>query len=179
MPIRRTIAHCLLMTSLCSWNAYAFELLAGFGGGPQFGTDDGNTGWFLDAMLYDHKRSNQQWLSIGTGVTRIYTNSATGNSNITAISLFPELRLFTNQFDKVWFFHARALGPTYLNHENLGEREQASKFVFQAQVGAGVYLDKAKKYQLRLLYRHFSNANLDKPNDGLDIPLMLSLGIAF
>ncbi|WP_162064550.1 acyloxyacyl hydrolase [Vibrio taketomensis] len=36
-----------------------------------------------------------------------------------------------------------------------------------------------EKYQLRLLYRHFSNANLDKPNDGLDIPLMLSLGIAF
>lgn len=168
----------LLLSCCLSTTSQAGEILFGLGAGLQFGTDDHNQAAFVDAILYDYHRSSRQILSLGSSITHLRTNSASGTSQLTAFSIFPELRLSTTLESKEVFFHVRALGPSYLTTTKFGEREQAMHFAFQAQVGGGIYLDKAKKYQLRFQYRHFSNANLKQPNDGIDVPFIISIGVA-
>ncbi|WP_264874423.1 acyloxyacyl hydrolase [Vibrio agarivorans] len=170
----------LLSVLLCaSYHSNSTQLAVGFGGGPQFGTDDSNLASFFDVTFFNYSRSEHQMLSLGTSVTHATTNSDQGPSTFTAISIFPELKLFSTLWGKDVFFQVRALGPSYLSHHSFGSREQAMRFAFQAQVGGGIYLDPAQKYELRLQYRHFSNANLKQPNDGIDFPLMVSLGYRF
>ncbi|MGL6314274.1 acyloxyacyl hydrolase [Vibrio sp. WXL103] len=165
--------------SLITCHSQAGEVIFGFGGGPQFGSDDTHIAGFIDAIVYDYQRSERQLLSIGASVTHATTNSAQGDSSFTAISIFPELKLFSQLWDKEVFFQVRALGPSYISTDTFGSREQAMQFAFQAQVGGGIYLDSQRHYQLRVQYRHFSNANLKQPNDGIDFPLMLSFGVQF
>jgi hypothetical protein len=169
----------LLLGCCLSTTSQAGEALFGLGAGPQFDTDDNNQAAFVDAILYDYHRSSRQILSLGTSITHLKTNSASGNNHLTVFSVFPELRLSSTLASKTVFFHVRALGPSYLTTTTFGEREQAMHFAFQAQVGGGIYLDHEKKYQLRLQYRHFSNANLKQPNDGIDVPFIASFGAKF
>ncbi|GMQ48487.1 acyloxyacyl hydrolase [Vibrio sp. 10N] len=173
------LSRFLLLSCCLSTTSQAGEILFGLGAGPQFGTDDHNQAAFVDAILYDYHRSSRQILSLGTSITHLRTNSASGSKQLTAFSIFPELRLSSTLGSKEVFFHVRALGPSYLTTTTFGEREQAVHFAFQAQVGGGIYLDKEKKYQLRFQYRHFSNANLKQPNDGIDVPFIASIGIKY
>ncbi len=151
------------------------EIFIGGGYGFQPGTKENNQSYFIDINAYDRVRSEKQMLSIGGSVTHIKQNEQT----LHAISLYPELKLFTHVLDKKSYFHVRALGPTWLSSKSLGEREQAMQFAFQAQVGFGMYLDPSESLQVRFLYRHFSNANLKQPNDGIDVPFNLALGWRF
>jgi hypothetical protein len=173
------LSRFLLLSCCLSTTSQAGEILFGLGAGPQYGTDDHNQAAFVDAILYDYHRSSRQILSLGTSITHLRTNSASGSKQLTAFSIFPELRLSSALGGKEVFFHVRALGPSYLTKTTLGKREQAMHFAFQAQVGGGIYLDQDKKYQLRFQYRHFSNANLKQPNDGIDVPFIASFGVQF
>ncbi|MGX9416887.1 acyloxyacyl hydrolase [Vibrio sp. RC27] len=169
----------LTLTGMSSAYSYASELMLGGGLGPQFGTNDWNKTLYLDAILYDHIRSERQILSLGSSITYMGTDSQEGEESLVAFSIFPELKLFKTLAGKEAFFHVRALGPSYLSTKQFGERKQASHFAFQAQVGGGVYLDSQRKYQVRFQYRHFSNANLKQPNDGIDVPFTLAFGFKF
>ncbi|PMH45926.1 hypothetical protein BCU68_09975 [Vibrio sp. 10N.286.49.B3] len=179
MFISKTQYLALLACSVMSTEIYANELSFGLGGGPQFGSDDRNKSLFVDMILFDYARSQTQTMSIGSSITHATTNSHNGDDTFTAISIFPELKLSTTLGTSDVFFHVRALGPSYISTKTFGSREQAMHFAFQAQIGGGIYLDPQHKYQLRLQYRHFSNANFKKPNNGIDFPLMVSLGFKF
>jgi hypothetical protein len=80
-----------------------------------------------------------------------------------------------------YYFFVRALGPTYISSNTLGERKQDNHFAFQAQIGFGYEKKMASgsTMLLQLSWKHFSNANLFSDNDGIDIPFVLSMGIRF
>ncbi|WP_413111553.1 acyloxyacyl hydrolase [Thaumasiovibrio sp. DFM-14] len=171
----RSITLALCTTLLFANTTLASELFVGAGFGPQPGSDEHNKSALVDFTFYDHIRSERQMLSLGSSLT--YISNDLNDDKLTAFSLYPELKLFTHLYGYKSYFHVRALGPTWLTSKQIGSREQAMHFALQAQVGVGVYLDDAQHYQLRLFYRHFSNANLKQPNDGIDVPFNLALGI--
>ena len=47
--------------------------------------------------------------------------------------------------------------------------------MFQAQVGVGL-IAPADTWFIAASYKHFSNADLFAPNDGIDLPFVLTLG---
>jgi hypothetical protein len=148
---------------------------------PQEGAHQRNSQLSVDYTFYHYRSSERQMLAIGTGYTRLRTDAAT-NKEVHAISLYPQLTLWPLQqtLPHAYFF-VRALGPSYLNANLLGTRRQANDFAFQAQVGVGCRLELGKQQALLMQFscKHFSNANLFRENDGIDIPFVLTLGLAF
>lgn len=170
----------LLVSQVCAGEQIG-HLLLGYGEGVQADAGQRNSQLSVDYTFWQHRRSLRQTLAIGTGYTRLRTNAAT-NPEIHAFSLYPQLTLWPlQQTLPMAYFFVRALGPSYLSANTLGTRKQAQHFAFQAQVGVGyrVELDNQQALLMQLSFKHFSNANLFHDNDGIDIPLVLTLGLVF
>lgn len=76
------------------------------------------------------------------------------------------------------FVHLAA-GPSVMSSYNLGYQEQGSKFIFNDYVGIGVQFGQHNEWELSLVWRHLSNADLYKPNNGYDVPFTFILGRVF
>ena len=167
----------------------ADELLINFGGGPQVGSDQNNRTAGIDYSFFRHERSMRQAIIVGVSYTYLNSDSV-DNSSMYAISIYPQLSFYpepetwVTSFAPHWakpFFYVRALAPSYISTNKLGEREQAHHFAFQAQIGVGVMINTRKNAEviIALSWKHFSNANLFDENDGIDIPFVLNFGIQF
>lgn len=160
---------------------YADEVIINFGGGKQFHTSQNNKTFGLDYSFYRKIRSYRQHFLLGVGVTHMATDADT-NKTVNAISFYPQLNLYPRKLN--WgqpFFFVRALAPTYISSNQLGEREQEHHFAFQAQVGFGAYLNfqDTREIIVSISFKHFSNANIFSDNDGFDFPVVLSAGLRF
>ncbi|HLW05569.1 MAG TPA: acyloxyacyl hydrolase [Azoarcus sp.] len=68
------------------------------------------------------------------------------------------------------------LGATVFDQTRLGPRSFSTRFQFTEWIGAGLEL--AEHVTLGVRFAHYSNANIKKPNDGLDMQQVV-LGIRF
>ena len=177
-----TFNHCVAGT--VGAGEFISELSFNTGGGQQPHAKQSNRSYGIDYHFYRLARSERRHLIIGASYTYIesdHDNNALDNS-LYAISIYPQINLYLNQ--QGWgqpYFFVRALGPSYLSDNRLGERQQDNHFAFQAQVGAGAYLNlgQGRRGSASIAWKHFSNANLFNDNDGIDLPLMLNLGLEF
>ncbi len=185
----------IIVTLLCG-PALADELFFNFGGGPQLGSDQNsdesgqvNHTAGIDYSFYRHDRSARSSLLIGMSYTYMGANS-TEFDRIHAVSIYPQLSLYPTPTswvrsilpgDSEPFFFVRALGPSYISANRLGSRQQANNFAFQAQIGIGVnmFFREDRHATVAFAWKHFSNANLFSENDGIDLPVVLSVGIRF
>ncbi|MCZ6619363.1 MAG: acyloxyacyl hydrolase [Gammaproteobacteria bacterium] len=176
-----------LFVLLIPFPGNANELILTHGGGSQISSSQENRTLGVDFAFYRYERSPRQHLLIGVSYTYMSTDTVE-NDEIHALSIYPQLSLFPRAEGKFarafpnWvnpYFFVRALGPSYISANRLGEREQANHFAFQAQIGVGLQLDFGQEREgvLSLSWKHFSNANLFDDNDGFDFPIVLSLGI--
>jgi len=168
--------------------ALAHKLTLTLGAGSQPHADHYNKSAGVDFSFLRFERSPRQHLQVGISYTWIETDTSE-NRELWALSIYPQLTLypraeggFRGLFPR-WaepYFFVRALGPSYLSSNQLGERQQSNHFAFQAQVGLGLILDVGGRPAMAALsYKHFSNAGLFSDNDGIDVPLVLSLGMRF
>lgn len=167
----------------------AGEVWVNLGGGPQPGADQDNESAGFDIHLATFTSTPRKALSVGVSYTWLGTN-ADSNRSMYAISVFPQMTFWPTEGSRIrrWvpastepFFFVRALGPSYISENALGERQQANNFAFQAQIGAGLEFggDDGRRYVAAISWKHFSNANLFSDNDGIDLPVMLNVGIRF
>jgi hypothetical protein len=166
-----------LILILLPFTALADELSVNGGFGHQPHTRQDNWSGGIDWEFWRHARSERQFLSLGAGYTHLRTDAAS-NTRIRAFSIYPQLTLIAPEIQWPWqpYFFVRALGPTFIDGKKLGEREQAEHFVFQAQVGVGL-IAPDKSWFVAASYKHFSNAELFSPNDGIDLPFVMTLGV--
>ena len=173
---------------LCN-SAVAEELLFSFGGGPQPGSSQNNWSVSLDYSFYRFERSARQHILIGASYTYIGSDSST-DDDMYAISIYPQISLYPEKGSWAYsiapdwaepFFYVRALGPSYISSNKLGDRQQANNFSFQAQIGVGAMIKTRNNTEaiIALSWKHFSNANLFDDNDGIDLPVVLNFGIRF
>lgn len=168
--------YSILLLLLLPFSASADELWVSAGFGHQVGARQENWGGGLDWEFWRHARSGRQFLSLGVGYTHLRTD-ATGHTELRAFSVYPQLTLLSAARVRQWqpYFFVRALGPTFIDGKQFGEREQAEHFLFQAQVGVGL-IAPGDDWLVAASYKHFSNADLFSPNDGIDLPFVLTLG---
>ena len=187
--VRWLLAIGLIASSVPVVSSRADELLVTAGRGPQPGSGQRNETVGFDYSFYRFERSERQHISVGVSYTRLETNAAV-NDSLYAVSVYPQITLYPSATSRIaahsprWaapFFFVRALGPSYISEGRLGSRRQAEHFSFQAQVGVGVQLNPGadRRAEMAVSWKHFSNANLNRHNDGFDMPLVISLGMTF
>ena len=174
----------LSLAAICA-PACADEVIFNVGAGSQPGSDQRNTTWGADYSFHRWERSERQHIQVGVSYTSLKTNGP-GHDSLVAISVYPQITLYPSKTSKItahsptWaqpFFFVRALGPSYISENSLGTREQAEHFAFQAQVGVGAVIN--EKAIVTFSWKHFSNAELFQPNDGIDVPFVISGGVRF
>jgi hypothetical protein len=177
------------MSALLPAIASANEVIATFGGGPQPGEDQEHRSAGVDISFFRFERSARQHIQLGISYTAVEAD-VDQNDRLWAASIYPQLSLYpaaTGWFRRIFpdyaspYFFVRALGPSYISARKLGNQEQGTNFAFQAQLGLGLTLDKVgpRGSIVAISWKHFSNAGLFEENDGIDLPLVLSLGMKF
>lgn len=170
-------------------SAAAEELLFSFGGGPQPGSSQNNWSVSLDYNFYRFERSPRQHFLIGASYTYISSDAPTDDS-MYAVSIYPQVSFYPVEGSWAYsiapswaepFFYFRALGPSYISANKLGDRQQSNNFSFQAQIGVGATIKTYNNTEviIALSWKHFSNANLYDDNDAIDLPVVLNFGIKF
>lgn len=171
----------LLASSLALAGEPVNELFISGGTGRQLDSDQHNSQFAIDYNFHHFQRSARSGFTLGMGYTRLRTDAAI-NTTINAYSLYPQLTLWpvSQRLPGAYFF-VRALGPTYLDENRLGDRQQANHFAFQSQVGVGLRrpLYGNSKMMLQVSWKHFSNANLFDENDGIDVPFVFAFGVSW
>jgi len=66
-----------------------------------------------------------------------------------------------------WYFQG-GIGLAYLSDIRIGGRILSTRFQFEDQIGIGW---QHRQHGLGLVYRHYSNAGIEKPNHGIDLLL--------
>jgi len=179
---------CLLVSLSCS-PASADDLAVFMGAGPQPGSDQRNNVFGFEYSFFTLKRSDRQHFQLGVAYAQFESN-VDPSRKLHSFSIFPQLTFYPPATSKLalampdgvqTYFYTRMLGPTYINRTSLGLRNQANHFSFHAQVGAGFLFDlqDGTRGIAHISWRHISNANLFSPNDGIDVPLMITIGIRY
>ncbi|MFV8782811.1 acyloxyacyl hydrolase [Microbulbifer sp. SA54] len=171
----------LLGALLFCQQAAADELLFNAGGGPQPHSDQSNRTYGVDYSFKKFEKSYRQHIHLGVSYTRVETD-ADNNRGFHAVSLYPQLNLYPRK--QGWgqpYFFVRALGPSYISSNQLGDRHQDNHFAFQAQVGYAARINWQSREDLVVMvsWKHFSNANLFSDNDGIDMPFVVNVGLNF
>ena len=60
------------------------------------------------------------------------------------------------------------IGGSYLDGTRLGDRRLSTRFQFEDRIGLSWQYSAYSNARLTLAYVHYSNADIDSPNDGLD-----------
>ncbi|WP_250460473.1 acyloxyacyl hydrolase [Microbulbifer litoralis] len=157
------------------------ELLFSAGGGFQPDSPQRNSTYGIDYSFKKFEKSYRQHIHLGVSYTKVQTNAAEHKS-FHAVSIYPQLNLYPRQ--RSWgqpYFFVRALGPSYISANQLGDRRQDNHFAFQAQVGYAARINWQSKEDLVVMisWKHFSNANLFGDNDGIDMPFVVNVGLNF
>lgn len=118
------------------------------------------------------------WLNgWATGFWELSGNSwAKDGDNIYGVALSP---VFVLQAPRPVFglqpYIDGGIGATLISQTKLRDRDMSSLYQFEDRIGAGVRMGHV---DLHFGYMHYSNANLVKPNQGIDIYLA-TLGYSF
>jgi hypothetical protein len=185
----RYCSFSLIVTLVHCTASHADELALFGGAGPQAGSDQRNRVVGFEYSFFTYERSQRQQLQVGVAYARYETN-ANPSEELHVVSVFPQLTFYPPKTSRLAqampkgvlpYFYTRMLGPAYISQSSLGEREQANHFAFHAQIGAGFVFESEKGRQVvaHVSWRHLSNANLFSPNDGIDVPVVLTFGVRF
>ena len=118
--------------------------------------------------------------SLEWGASVAYWKSNENGDEFYTASLYPLLRftvIRTKPLDI--YFNYSVAGPSYISKTTIDEVETGKKFTFQDFMGMGVYAGKNRRMNAEFKIAHYSNGNLFPQNDGVMIPLTISLGWTF
>lgn len=106
-------------------------------------------------------------------------NNDEGNTELWDLSLTPVLRYQRDAelSSGVTPFAEAGIGAHLLSDTRLGDQKLSTAFQFGSMVGFGLGFGERGQYELSYRFQHISNADIKKPNDGLNLHL-LRLGYA-
>ena len=161
----------LLLLPAASHAGFFDSVTMSVGGSADFGTP---------VRVGLRKDLDKRWFESDTGYLSSYVelslNHFTDPVNpATAIALSPVLIYHFKTAGKLKPFVEFGSGVSYFTERNVGLRKSATHFQFEDRIGAGF---RTGSHDWTLRYMHYSNANIEKPNDGIDM-VMISYGHRF
>jgi len=119
-------------------------------------------------FAFDLGVSTSAWQSNGTQAT------------FRTLSAYPLVRYFFGRTKPAdLYFSYSIAGPTYISEYLLDGLNTGARFTFQDAMGVGVFIGKARRMNVDVGIKHFSNGNLATENAGIKIPLTFKVGLAF
>ena len=118
--------------------------------------------------------------SLDWGINASSWKTKINNENFFTLSVFPVFRFnywHAKKFDA--YFYYSVAGPSYISKTQLENHKMGGHFLFQDNMGTGVFLGKNRKLNTEIRIGHYSNGNMHIYNDGVKIPLSLNVGYAF
>ncbi len=163
----------VLLSMVASGAAFAVDgvsIQGGVGAGP---SDGSGTEMIRAAVQWDWK---QRWLQgkdwhlggfwdVGVGYWK-RDATAGQNGDLYEIGVTPVFRLQKNQLDGPYV--EAGVGAHFLSDTSLGERSFSTSFQFGSHLGIGYRFGARQAFDVSYSYQHLSNADIEKPNDGID-----------
>lgn len=158
-PVRCSVVALCFILAVPAGAENAIELAAGRGSEN------------IDALRLAWQRSwDRQTVFVGGGLLSGFHVLSVNRwwnetESITALGYSP---VFTYQHNgSPWYFKA-GIGVAYLSDTQIAGRILSTRFQFEDQLGIGW---QHRQHDLSLVYRHYSNAGIEKPNHGIDLVL--------
>ena len=83
------------------------------------------------------------------------------------VSLSPVATYVFNSIQSVTPYLEAGMGFSGFSDTKMGDRDLSTHFLFEDRLGIGLKV--VEHWDLNFRYMHYSNANIKKPNDGIDI----------
>lgn len=163
--------------------AWQHGIEGGYGYGQEVGADYTNTGFFANGIIYRFNKIDQFLIfTVNASFGNWYAHRVAPNK-LTTFAISPNFRAYFLDPEAHFIrpYIQAAFGPVYLSSRFFGTQKQGSNYAFQTELGAGVEIGNFNKNAIDITVRfiHYCNAGLAKPNDGSDIPLVLTVGYLF
>ncbi len=169
----------LLLMCLVS-SSFAFDgITAGFGNGEP----DKLRGFRAGLQWHWQPWWDGDWFSIQplweltVAQWKPQSQTAVARQNLRTLSLAPSVQVFLKPLEGFSPFLEASIGVAALSHDRLGRRDLGAHWAFQDKFGAGIAFGAHQQFQLGAYYLHYSNANMAKPNQGIDLKPLVSLNI--
>jgi hypothetical protein len=123
---------------------------------------------------------SEKIFSLDWGLSATYFQSQKGKTDVFAFSIFPTLRFYIMRkkgFD--FYTNYSIIGPAFISKADIDGFKSGPKITYQDTMGFGVFFGDKRKYNVEMRIMHYSNGNIFTRNDGVAIPLQLTLGKTF
>ena len=150
----------------------ALTTLNGRGGAIGYQLSPQKLNWKYLSIYLD--ASISYWHAKSTASTKYTTNKT-----VVIGALAPVLRFPLMQNSNVVPYLEASAGPAIMSHDGLGCKVIGSRFTFQDMLGAGLRLGSRHKFDLSWHFLHYSNGTLAEPNNGMDIPIFITISYIF
>lgn len=101
------------------------------------------------------------------GALNQWQNSNDTSDNIFAVTLSPIVRWQLTESPQPLFLDA-GIGASYIDQTRIGNRRLSTRFQFEDRIGLSWRYSADSDGRISLQYTHYSNADIEQPNDGLD-----------
>lgn len=131
-----------------------------------------NWSWYNGSLVAYMQANYAHWHS-----TYNYTNTY---NTISVFGVAPVVRwYFMDQLSNVAPYAEASVGAAALSHNTFGNRQLGSRLLFQDMLGIGSTFGQSKQLFASVNFLHYSNASTHKDNDGVTVPVMLTVGYNF
>jgi Lipid A 3-O-deacylase (PagL) len=123
-------------------------------------------------MFHSRKVFSLYW---GAGFS--YWKSKLNKGNFCTLSLYPVFRftLVRSKSMDLYFDYSFG-GPGFISKTVIDQKDTGKKFTFQDLMGIGVFTGKKRQLNAAISICHYSNGNIFPQNNGVMVPLTLSIG---
>lgn len=94
-----------------------------------------------------------------------WDSNSVHHHNNTGVAFSPVLR-YTFDFENWHPYIEGGIGVSLFNHTKIGQRDLSTHFLFEDRIGIGIVMG---DLDFGIRYMHYSNADIKKPNEGIDI----------
>ncbi|MBL1292666.1 MAG: acyloxyacyl hydrolase [Thiotrichales bacterium] len=105
-------------------------------------------------------------------------DSVGDDDSINAVAFSPVFTCSPNRSTGFKPYIEGGIGVAFISDTELGARDFSTGFQFEDRIGVGILFGRQQQHDLNFKFLHYSNADIEMPNDGIDI-FMLSYGYAF
>lgn len=96
-----------------------------------------------------------------------WVNSRNSDDRINAVTFSPVLQWALTHGERPLFLEA-GIGVSVLDEQRISDRNLSISFQFEDRIGISWQYDPFSDARISFGYAHYSQADLDRPNDGLD-----------
>lgn len=180
----RTFINFFLFFILLSSKSFAWqhEIAGGYGSSKEIRKDYTNSGYVITAKFYKFPPVDKTLIFTIDGTLAHWHSSTLNHNQLTTAAIAPSARAYFFNFSTggIHPYLGISFGPNYLSEKRLGTQDQGSHFSFQTTVEAGTEVGSQKhSIDLNMHLAHYCNAGLFRPNAGLNILYIFTIGYQF